>query len=151
MSEYHSFSLVEHLPVSKPGAKKALADQQQFNFEIHTPSQFSTNKNDILHSINDNSTAIVDHNNNHHDDWSNPNTTNSFHGFDSLLNNMSNHNRNQDTAPVNSNEYQNLFEFLPFDQHDASLLVNNNKSSSPPTSSSSVSNNIHAVTAFHNV
>lgn len=102
MSEYHSFSLAEHLPPSKSLKKNNILhqDQQQApNFDLQ-PS-------------NNNNASVVNDN----DNWANQ-TQHAFQNLDSILS-MSNYNHTRHhSLPESTSDYNHLFEFLPF--HDTS-------------------------------
>lgn len=134
MSEYHSFSLAQHLPNTNRKDAKIIQQQgqaqehqffNQHSFNIQQDNHQQQQQQQVF-DINDPSTKPIDEL-----DWHNTNSNNSqFQTLDSILNDTSNfqHTRHH-TAPVqlstlpnhtqnNTNDFNRLFDFLPsFDDH----------------------------------
>lgn len=147
MSEYHSFSLAQHLPNTNKinNSKEVKIIQQQGQGQEHqffNQHSFNIQQDDHhqqqqqVYDINDSSTKP-----DNGLDWSNTNSNNNqFQTLDSILNDTSNfqHTRHH-TAPAqlstltnhaqnNTNDFNRLFDFLPsFDDH---LILSQSQSQS---------------------
>jgi hypothetical protein len=145
MSEYHSFSLAQHLPSSRSSLKRDAIQQQQrqrqqqqqdqYAFHQHT---FNIQHNDDIlncdtrHSVlnlNDTSDSMAlvaaDHRpNDNENGWTEHQHQQPFQSLDAILNNAPNYNHiRHNTTPVNSNDFLPIFDFLPFDNSSSHGLV----------------------------
>lgn len=171
MSEYHSFSLTQHLPknsiknnaMNNNGKQLQLQhsqqqqQQQQHDFHQHDFNQNSENNQPELINLNDpnaSSAALTsDHKQNNDIDWSNHHQTTNFQSLDSILNNVPNYNHQRHhTAPATSNDFHPLFDFLPFgDTSSHGLIMPSSSQNHQNNHDSDETNDIHHTISNYNV
>ncbi|KAL9547626.1 hypothetical protein MBANPS3_006073 [Mucor bainieri] len=162
MSEYHSFSLTQHLPnkntiksntntnnaLNNTGKPLQLQNPQQHDFHQHDFNQKNDHHQPELISLNDpNATPMAltsDHKQNHEIDWSNHHHTSTFQSLDSILNNVPNFNHSRHhTAPAAANDFHPLFDFLPFSDPSTHGLIMPSNQQQQSHSNPEESNDIH--------
>jgi hypothetical protein len=125
MSEYHSFSLAQHLPSSTSLKKDAIQQQQpQEQYSFHTFNNDDILNCDTKHNVlNLNDSMVADHRPNNENGWTDHHQ---FQSLDAILNNAPYNHIRQNTATVNSNDFQPIFDFLPFHEPSHGLVMSNN-------------------------
>lgn len=139
MSEYHSFSLAQHLPPSSSNKnilkKDVKPPQQEHNFHHHSFNIQEFNHDRLLHLTDPSSVTLHsdpltnDKAKTNYLDWpvpqhqTNVSSSSSFQNLDSLLNQHdSNNNNRQHQATA---DFHPIFDFLPFDESSHGLMLTN--------------------------
>lgn len=170
MSEYHSFSLAQHLPSSRSSLRSEQQQQEQYAFHQHTFSIQQTD--DVLNcdarhnerNLDDTSASMAmstatDHKQNNEHDWTYHRQVNSFQNLDAILNDPPNYNHTRhNTVPVTSNDFQPMFDFLPFNDPSSPNLVisgsthlqsNGSNGDTNTTATPSIGDTLHTATEFN--
>lgn len=170
MSEYHSFSLTQHLPnkstiksntntnnaMSNTGKHLQLQNPQQHDFHQHNFNQKNDSHQPELINLNDpNATPLAltsDHKQNHEIDWSSHHHASTFQSLDSILNNVPNYSHQRHhTAPAASNDFHPLFDFLPFNDPSTHGLIMPSNQNQQSHSNPEESSNVHHTVSDFNV